>query len=291
MNRAWKLAAGISRRHFLAWSAAVGTAGLAGCKGTDLFKSKTPTQRSQIGEDPADPDTVTTVGSKTSVGNTEPLVVSGVGLVFNLPGTGSSPPPGTWRTMLEDSLKRLKQDQSVNLKKLLDGPGRTTSLVIVSAEVPPGARKGEPIDVQITLPDDSRTTSLQGGELFPTDLITFDTTGNVASRLHTGAPAGGGRLLAGNLWARAQGALVAGNIVADGAKEVKADTAADGRVLYRAGFIAGGARVAHNRPYYLLLNANDQNPRIAAAIAERLNSTFHATADPALKVAEAKDRE
>lgn len=291
MNRAWKLAAGISRRHFLAWSAAAGAAGLAGCKGTDALAPKTSAQRSQIGEDPNDPDTVVTVGSKTSVGNTEPLVVSGVGLVHNLPGTGSSPPQGTWRTMLEDSLKRMKRDQSVNLKKLLDGPDRTTSLVIVSAEIPPGARKGDPIDVQITLPDDSKTTSLQGGELFPTDLITFDTTGNVAAQVRGGAPGGGGRLLQGNLWAQAQGPLVAGNVVKDDAKGEKPDTDANGNVLYRAGFIAGGARAAHSRPYYLLLNQSDQNPRIGAAVAERLNSTFHTTADPNLKVADAKDRE
>jgi hypothetical protein len=66
---------------------------------------------------------------------------------------------------------------------------------------------------------------------------------------------------------------------------------ADGRPTFRVGSIAGGARVTMNRPYYLLLNPNDQNPRIGAAIAERLNTTFHTTSDPNLKVAEAKSRE
>lgn len=287
MNRAWKLAAGISRRNFLALSAAVGAA-VVGCKHGDAAKVQT---RSQIGEDPADADAVATIGSKTSVGNTESLVVSGVGLVFNLPGTGSSPPAGEWRTRLEDALKKTKRDQALNIKEFLDNPTRTTSLVLVSALVPPGARKGELIDVQVTLPEDSKTTSLQGGELFPTELITFDTTGNVASQVNTGTSGGGGRLLSGNVWARAQGALVAGNFVADDGATGKADTDADGRPLYRAGFISGGARVTMNRAYYLLLNANDQNPRVGAAIAERLNSTFHTTADPNLKVADAKNRE
>ncbi|MBY0460654.1 MAG: twin-arginine translocation signal domain-containing protein, partial [Gemmataceae bacterium] len=90
MNRAWQLAA-LSRRGFLAWTAAVGVAGLAGCKHHEAKKVQTP--RSQIGDDPADPDSVVTVGAKTDVGNTDPLAVSGVGIVFNLPGTGSSPPP------------------------------------------------------------------------------------------------------------------------------------------------------------------------------------------------------
>ncbi|MDY3554679.1 flagellar basal body P-ring protein FlgI [Gemmata sp. JC717] len=292
MNRAWELAAGLSRRHFLAWSAAVGAAGLAGCKSTEAAKLQTP--RSQIGEDPADPETVPTVGSKTSVGNTEALTVSGVGLVYNLPGTGSSPPGGSWRTMLEDSLKKLKRDQTLNLRELLDGPGRTTSLVIVSAQIPPGAREGDPVDVQVTLPDDSRTTSLRGGELFATELITFDTTGNIRAQVRGPAARGGGnQLVAGSVWARAQGPLVAGNIVLDGAdgKDAKPDTDAEGRALYRAGFIAGGAKVAHTRPYYLLLNAGDQNPRVGAHIAERLNTTFHTTSDPRFKVADAKDRE
>ena len=80
MNRAWKQAAAVSRRNFLAWSAAVGAAGLAGCKTAEPDTSKMPA-RSQIGEDPADPDTVVTIGSKTSVSNTEALQVNASALV------------------------------------------------------------------------------------------------------------------------------------------------------------------------------------------------------------------
>lgn len=290
MNRAWKRAAGVSRRNFLALSAAVGAAGLAGCKTTAPDASKMPA-RSQIGEDPADPDTVVTVGSKTSVSNTESLQVNGVGLVYQLPGTGSSPPPGGWRTMLEDSLKKLKRDQTLSTKELLDSPTRTTSLVLVSALIPPGARKGEPIDVQVTLPDDSKTVSLQGGMLFPCELFTSDSTGNVQSQLRGSGPSGGGAALMGSVWAKAQGPLVAGAFVAQDGKPKPLELDADGRPAYRAGFISGGATVNSNRPYYLLLNPNDQSPNIAARVAERLNTTFHTTSDPNLKVAEAKDRQ
>ncbi len=291
MNRAWELATGLSRRNFLAGAAALGAAGLAGCKTTAPDATKMPA-RSQIGEDPADPDSVVTVGSKTAVSNTESLVVNGIGLVYQLPGTGSSPPHGGYRSMLEDSLKKLKRDQTLNLKELLDNPGRTTSLVLVSALVPPGARKGELIDVQVTLPDDSKTTSLQGGVLFPCDLFTSDSTGNVQSQLRGNGPSGpGGAFLMGSIWAKAQGPLVAGNFVPENGKLKAVDVDADGRPTCRAGVVAGGAAVNANRPYYLTLNPNDQNPRIAAAIAERLNTTFHSTADSSLKVAEAKTRE
>jgi hypothetical protein len=175
---------------------------------------------------------------------------------------------------------------------LLDNPARTTSLVLVSALVPPGARKDELIDVQVTLPTDSKTVSLQGGVLFPCELLTSDTAGNVRSQIQNGTPAApSGRLLMGSVWAKAQGPLVAGNFVPENGKPAPVSVDGDGRPVYRAGAIAGGARVVANRPYYLLLNPNDQNPRIAAAIAERLNTTFHTTSDPNLKVAEAKTRE
>jgi hypothetical protein len=289
MNRARGLT-GLSRRNFLAWSAAVGVAGLVGCKHTSTPAASQT--RSQIGEDPNDPDTIVTIGSKTTVANTDPLPVSGVGLVWQLPGTGSSPPTGGWRTMLEDSLKKLKRDQTLNTKELLDGPGRTTSLVLVSAQVPPGARKGEAIDVQITLPEESKTVSLQGGVLFPCELQETNTTGNIQSQIHTGAASGpGGRLLFGSTWAKAQGPLVAGNFVALNGKPAPVPVDSDGRPVYRAGTIADGAVVTANRPYYLALNESDRRSTIAATVAERLNTTFHTTADPNLKVAEAKDRE
>src|SRR5262249_29205377 len=154
-------------------------------------------------------------------------------------------------------------------------PSKTTSLVIVSALIPPGARKGELVDVQITLPEDSKTSSLQGGVLFPVELITSDSTANVRSQIHNGAAAGpGGRFLTGDVWAKAEGPLVAGNFAPDGSKPVQ-DIDADGRISYRAGLISNGARVIGNRPYHLLLNANERSTLRAANIAERLNSTFH----------------
>ncbi|QJW97203.1 flagellar basal body P-ring protein FlgI [Frigoriglobus tundricola] len=291
MNPAWQLAAALSRRNFLAWSAALGAAGLAGCKNApDPAKKVQP--RSQIGEDPADPDAVVTIGSKTKVGNCETIEVSGISIVYQLPGTGSSPPQGGWRTMLEDNLKKLKGDQPLNVRQLLDSPTRTASLVIVSARIPPGARKNDPVDVQVTLPQESRTTSLQGGVLFPCDLLTSDTTGNIHTQVHNGAPSGpAGRLLLGNVWAKAQGPLVAGNFEVDGGKAAPANVDADGRPVYRAGIIPGGGKVTTHRPYFLVLNESDQTAPVCASVAERLNTTFHSTSDPNLKVADAKNRE
>ncbi len=288
MNRAWMLPGGLNRRKFLALSAALGVAGLVGCKSTDPDKTKIQS-RSQIGEEPGEVDGSTTVGSKTTIGNSDAIQVSGVGLVYGLPGTGSSAPPGGWRMMLEDSLK--KQGQT-NLKELLDNPNRSTSLVLVTAMIPPGVRKGDPIDIQITLPDESKTTSLKGGKLLLCELYTTDTTGNLKSMIHEGRPSGpSGELRKGDVWAKAEGPVLAGQFIPTNGGAAPVETDADGQPVYKVGRIWGGGRVNRTRPYYILLNPGDQNARTAAVVAERLNSTFHATSEPNLKVADAKNRE
>jgi hypothetical protein len=68
--------------------------------------TNTSTSRSQAADDPSDPGAVPTVGPKTVVGNVEWVRVSGIGLVYNLRGTGSSPPPGEYRAALENMIHR-----------------------------------------------------------------------------------------------------------------------------------------------------------------------------------------
>ena len=262
--------------------------GLTGC--VDKSAKTQPVQgRSQIGEDPADVESFGTAGQKTSVGNTESIPVSGVGLVYGLAGTGSSAPPGGWRSMLENSLK--KQGFS-NIKELLDDPAKTTSLVMVTALIPPGARKGEAVDVQISLPDESKTTSLKGSKLMLCELVSSDTTGNLQSVAKGQGPTGpSGNLVLGTMWAKAEGPLVAGTFVtADGKGDARGKDA-EGAPTYRVGRIWGGGKVTQGRPYYFLMNPGEQSVRTAANVAERLNATFHATAEPNRKVADAKSRE
>lgn len=285
--------AGLNRRKFLTLSA-LGVAGLSGCNGlwSEYIEKNKVQGRSQVGEDPAvELDASTTIGSKTTVGNTDPIPVSGVGLVYNLPGTGSSATPGGWRMMLENNLKRNPR-LSGHIRELLDDPGKTTSLVLVSALIPPGARKGDPIDVQISLPDESKTTSLKGGLLYPCELFTSDTTGNLKSIVQQGKPASpSGDLKLGDRWAVAEGPVLAGHFVPTGAKASPVETDADGQPMYKVGRIWGGAKVTIPRPYFILLNPGDKNPRTAYTIAERLNSTFHATLEPNLKVGSAQNPE
>lgn len=255
---------------------------LTGCLST---KPSSILGRPQIGEDAAgEADSFATVGAKTQVGNTDAIPVSGVGLVYRLPGTGSSAPPGSWRTMLENSLKK---QQFNHLKDMLDDPGKSTSLVLVSAIIPPGARKGDPVDIQVTLPDESKTTSLKGGTLMPAELMNFDTTGNLQSVAHKGETGrAGGSLVLGNALVRGEGPVVAGVFVPTGKSEGDAVPAG-----YRVGRVWGGGRVLESRPYYFILNTADANIRTAAEVASRLNSTFHATTEANAKVATAQTKE
>jgi Flagellar P-ring protein len=279
MNRSLLLIAGLTAASILA---------SAGCQ-TDSDKSKTQ-PRSQVGEDPiGDFDATTTVGQKTSIGNTDPIQVSGIGLVYGLPGTGSSATPGSWRTMLENNLK--KQGFS-NLKQLLDDPQKSTSLVLLTALIPPGARKGDLVDIQVTLPEDSKTVSLKGGKLYPCDLYNSETTGNLQTMAKDGHPSGpSGDLKLGDVWAKADGQLIAGMFIPTDGKNAEPEKDADGQPVFKVGRIWGGGKVTRSRPYYITMNPGDQNARMAYTVAERLNATFHATAEPNLKVADAKTKE
>jgi len=256
-------------------------AGLAGgCISPLLNRAKT-TIRPQAAEEPAEADANATIGQRTSVGNIEPIAVTGIGLVYELAGTGSSPPHDAYRSTLEATIRKQKGDP----RKLMDDPAKTTSLVVVSATVPPGARAGDKLDVAITLPQGSKTRSLKQGVLLQSDLTNTELAASARQALSSsGIPtdkaplADGSTVLAGNRLAIAEGPLVAGYD----------STAPDPEAGPRSARIWGGARNLLDRPYYLFLNENTPQPRVAMLIAERLNSVFHAPGERLGKLAEAK---
>src|SRR5262249_24668743 len=84
---------------------------------------------------------VKTVRHVASFANTDPITVSGVGLVVGLEGTGGDPPPGGYRDMLVQELRKRGVE---NIKELLASPNN--AVVLVTARIPAGARKGDPMD-------------------------------------------------------------------------------------------------------------------------------------------------
>jgi hypothetical protein len=259
-------------------------AGFAGSLGLLVGCSPRQTVRPQAAEDP-ERDVTATVGSKTAVGNYDAIPVSGVGLVYDLKGTGGNPPPDEWRKMLETSLRKQKFSPE-QVKQFLDDPEKSTSLVMVSAVIPRGARHGDKLDVVVTLPPGSRTTSLSGGRLHECDLTNYELAGAVresmaASGIPTGkVPVSANQLMIGNRMSTASGPLVSGALLTpDGAIGDAKPTVAK---------VWGGATCLLDRPYYFLLNDSARQPQLAMAIAARLNAVFHGTTDRGAKVAEAK---
>ena len=108
------------------------------------------------------------------VGNAEPVALGGVGLVEGLEGTGGDCNHDCYRDMLA---QQMRKDRVPEVEKLLHSPNH--ALVIVEAHLPPGACKGDRIDVEVKLPPGSQATSLRGGVLRKCYLYNYDFAHNL----------------------------------------------------------------------------------------------------------------
>src|SRR5262249_26059000 len=110
--------------------------GLVGCsKNTLRLQAEDDGERADY--------SVETINQWAMFDGADSLSVFGVGLVTGLANTGGEAPPGDERTLLE---KELKADRVTNIKEVLSRKDAT--MVVVSAVIPPGAQKGDPIDVR-----------------------------------------------------------------------------------------------------------------------------------------------
>lgn len=220
--------------------------GLAGC-----FHPQTRLQSDDEGERDKDLN-VKTIGDFTAVANAEPIQVGGVGLLVGLEGTGGHPVPDAYRTLLEDQLRKRGVE---NVKEIL--ASTSTALVLVSAMIPAGAHKGAPLDVEITLPPHSKTTSLKGGVLKECFLYNYESKRSLNPDYK-----GGNSWLPGHKLAVARGPVIVG--FGDG----------DESARLRQGRIWGGGRSLIDRPFYLVLNKEQQRAPLAQKVAERINETL-----------------
>jgi hypothetical protein len=254
-------------RYFLV----LGVVGLAaGCFG--------PQTRLQMDDEKEQKPLVETIGDVTeAVINAEPTPVMGVGLVVDLNGTGGGmPPQSSYRSALENELKRAGVE---DVKKVLSSPNHT--MVIVTAIIPPGTRKGDPIDLDVSLPPGSRCSSLRGGRLLACELRNFDSTKN----LHPGSQ-GPERWLAGHVQVKVDGGTILVGMnpakpdtVRGVAPEIDPGTSSGGdyvgnRTDERSGRVWGGGRSVVEPPLYLSMKSDKQFARIAARVADRINETF-----------------
>lgn len=205
---------------------------------------------------------VKTIGDISQVDGVFDIPVAGVGLVLGLEGTGGGVPPGNERSALEDTLKK---KGVTNIQELFNS--KTTSLVRVAARIPAAARKGDPIDLFVTVPENSRTTSLRGGTLAECILYNFDTASNVSQAVGNKASGRPDGFLRGHAQVLAKGRLLVG---------LKPDNAGDEPISMKSGVVWGGGKyIGLDRPIVLTLNPERQVARVAMRVIERVNETFH----------------
>ncbi|HEV3236841.1 MAG TPA: flagellar basal body P-ring protein FlgI [Gemmataceae bacterium] len=197
---------------------------------------------------------VKTVGDITTFGETDPIQLGGAGLVMGLENTGGDPPPGLYRQMLQDQLMK---EGIKNWKEIL--ASKTTSIVVLTAQLPAGAKKGDKIDVQVSLPPGSKTTSLRGGILRECTLFNYDST----QRLSGNGDGSSDQMLKGHPLAKAEGAIQVG--LGD----------SEERSRLRQGVIWGGGESRIDRAFNLIMNQDQQFARVASLVADRVNETFH----------------
>ena len=105
---------------------------------------------------------------------TEPFLVSGYGLVVNLNNTGDTKAPNAVREYIVKEMDKHKWGSSlVGIKtpqpiEALRDP--RLAIVQVDGYLPPGIRRGQRFDIQVSALPDNDTTSLAQGDLFQTDL-------------------------------------------------------------------------------------------------------------------------
>ncbi len=195
---------------------------------------------------------IRTIGDVTELANPGPWQVSGVGLLTGLKGTGDCPKSGL-RTELEQQLLKQKVE---HVQAILDDPNN--ALVLVTAIISPGAQKGDPLDIVVTLPEGSKCSSLEGGYLQETVLRNHDTTRHLSPEY-----AGGNRMIAGHVLVRAKGKL-------------QVNTGGGREGSERVGNIWDGGVSLIDRPFYIALKSekDEKVARIAADVAARINFMF-----------------
>jgi flagellar basal body P-ring protein FlgI len=207
---------------------------LSGCTSTAI--------RSQSPEDAALTDSeseVELIGDVASPYGLHYVTVEGPALVTGLKDTGSDPPPSAARTAL---VADMQARSVVNIGKILASP--TTSLVWVRAHLPPGVQKGDPLDIEVSVPSGNETTDLSGGWVMQTRLREKAV---IKDSVHDG-----------HEWAVAQGAMLVDPLMQHGQ---------DPSALTR-GRVLSGARS---------LDEDDLLRRVKAAsqVGDALNRRFH----------------
>lgn len=189
------------------------------------------------------------IGDYTTFQGFGPVVLTGVGLVVDLPGTGGDPEPSAYRTMLLEELKRFNVP---NPNKVLASPN--TALVVVRCYLPPLLKPGEKVDVEVVAPESGKSTSIAGGWLMECFLSE-----------QTMIPGQG--VMKGHVYARAKGPVLASGVASADAKTSIS--------LMNRGRVLGGATLTRDRELAIYLRNDFRSVRNSSRIANAVGTRFH----------------
>jgi flagellar basal body P-ring protein FlgI len=221
----------------------LGTCG--GC--TSLFGGKTEQAESEaklrdLMKPPEPPDLIR---DGTMVQGLRPVTVEGVGVVNGLPGTGGAPDPSMFRDQLVEEMKR---NDVADPNQFLEMD--ETAMVRVITSIPPGARRGDPLDIRVMAPKEASAQDLHGGWLLDTRLREQRLLQNVVRQSDVMA-------------------IAMGSVLTRADFEPSADDA-----LRLEGQVLAGGRVQTTRKLGLMLRPKYQHAKMAKAIADAVNRRF-----------------
>lgn len=119
-----------------------------------------------------------TIGSESTLKGIDPVLVSGIGLVVGLDGTGGGPYPAAVQGTMERELGMQGMGKgTLNEGGVFAGltpqqilARKDVSVVVVEAVVAPGSPKGSKFDLRVSALPGTGTTSLENGKLWTTEL-------------------------------------------------------------------------------------------------------------------------
>ncbi|HEV2295513.1 MAG TPA: flagellar basal body P-ring protein FlgI [Tepidisphaeraceae bacterium] len=211
-----------------------------------------------------------TIHERTMLGNIQPYLVSGYGLVANLDNTGGSEAPIAVREYMIKQMQQHKFGSALQPGFKDVSPSRVLAdrrfaIVRVDGYMPPGIREGDYFDVNVSALPESSTTSLARGDLYRTDLR--EPRGVTSSN-----PSG-----SINVWARTQGPV----FVNPGFAIDKDRDKAIARRSLRHGIIMDGGHALTSRP--LVLRLLQPQRSMARRIEWRIDEYFQ---DPSVAAAQ-----
>jgi len=212
-----------------------------------------------------------TIFERVDVGNTEPFLVSGYGLIVNLNGTGDNTavPTRVRDYMIKQMVKhgfgqyRVFEYAKVQPEDVL--ADKRTAVVEVLGFLPPGARKDQRIDVAVQSLTESYTSSLAGGSLYRTDLR--------INGANPRAPEG-----SVNIWSVAE----KGEVFVNPAYALETGTTQTSvKASLRSGIVLDSGKVMTDRP--ILFRLRQPQLSMSRLIESRINQAFSSNADVASK--------